>query len=470
MKFPDFGPFKFARLGASALHDLTAGLDRLIQGRLWFKILISLVLGIAFGFLLSPGVDLIPAKFTKLIVAWVALPGQIFLSLIRLVVIPLVFASVVLGIIGSDSIQQLKSLGMRIGIYYVFTTVVAVTLGFAVAFIIQPGKWIDHTLLDQSSNQAATGAGTRAGAATSTQSFGSLSDVLSGLIPNNPFTAFVGGEMLQVVALAIFLGIALMNLKKEEAMPLVALLNTFQKISMVVISWAMRLAPIAVFGMTSRLFAQLGLYAILGLGMYVATVITGLLLLMIFYLILIRVFANKSPWQFLANVREAQLLAFSTSSSASVMPISIETAQKKLGVRSSISQFVIPLGTTVNMDGTALYQGVATVFLAQVFQADLSLAQLGLVVLTATLSSIGAPGTPGVGMAVLASILNSVGIPAYGLMLLIGVDRILDMSRTVLNVTGDLTASMVMERLACNADDLAETVTPSGGEAPIPNA
>lgn len=439
----DFAPIRVARLGAHALQDLTSGLDKLVQGRLWLKIVFALGLGIGVGFLLSPPVALFSPEVTNQIVSWFAFPGRIFLALIRLVVIPLVFASVVLGIISSDSIQQLKSLGLKIGLYYIFTTIVAVTLGFLVAMVIKPGLWIDSEVLKRNDLQAGQ---VNVVSADASASF-SMSDIFSSLIPSNPFSAFVGGEMLQVVVLAIFLGIALMSLKQEEAMPLVALLNTFQKISMVVISWAMRLAPIAVFGMTTRLFAQLGLNAILGLGFYVLSVLVGLLLLLIAYLAIVRLVANRSPWEFLTAIREVQLLAFSTSSSASVMPLSIETAQKKLGVKPSVAQFVIPLGTTVNMDGTALYQGVATVFLAQVYQADLSIAQLGLVVLTATLSSIGAPGTPGVGMAVLATILSSVGIPPQGLMLLIGVDRILDMSRTVLNVTGDLAASLVMDRL-----------------------
>lgn len=442
MRIGNFGPFKFARLGSSALAELTTGLDRLTKGKLWLKILVALVLGIAFGISLSPDLNLIAQSWTNTIVAWVSFPGQLFLALIRLVVIPLVFASVVLGIISSESVQQLKSLGARIGFYYVFTTIIAVGLGFGVAFLLKPGQWIDHTLLK--TNPANTPEAIKEAGA---QGFSFSSELLTGIIPSNPFSAFIGGEMLQVVVLAIFLGIALMSLKKDEALPLVALLNTLQKTSMVVIGWAMWLAPVAVFGMTSRLFAQLGFKAILGLGFYVATVLLGLALLMTFYLILVRAIAKKSPWEFLRQVREVQLLAFSTSSSASVMPLSIETAQSKLGVRPSVAQFVVPLGTTVNMDGTALYQGVATVFLAQVFQTDLSMGQLGLVVVTATLSSIGAPGTPGVGMAVLASILASVGIPAHGIMLLMGVDRILDMSRTVLNVTGDLTASLVMNRL-----------------------
>lgn len=437
MNFETLSPFKFARLGASALRELGKGLDSYIQGKLWARILIALFLGGIVGYLLGPETQFLTPKVSDQITSWMALPGQIFLNLIKLVVIPLVFASVVLGIIGSESIQKLKSLGMRIGIYYVFTTVCAVGLGFPVAFLIKPGRFIDSSMLSKLEPSPLVTTQAEGGKVV-------ISDVIGNLIPSNPFSVLVGGEMLEVVLLAIFLGIALMSLKDEEANPLVSLLNTIQKISMVVISWAMRLAPLAVFGLTARLLSQLGLKALFGLGVYVGTVILGLGALMIMYLILIKVLGKKSPFEFLSAVREVQLLAFSTSSSASVMPLTIETAEKKLGVRNSVSQFIIPLGTTINMDGTALYQGVATAFLAQAFQIDLSFAQIALVVLTATLSSVGAPGTPGVGIAVLATILTNVGIPSSGVMLIIGVDRILDMCRTVLNVTGDLTASVVM--------------------------
>ena len=182
------------------------------------------------------------------------------------------------------------------------------------------------------------------------------------------------------------------------------------------------------------------------MGIYVGTVLLGLLILMCLYLLIVWFISRRSPWQFLSAVRDVQLLAFSTSSSAAVMPVSIKTAEEKLGVRSSISQFLIPLGATINMDGTALYQGVATIFLAQVFGVDLGVSGLLLVIVTAVGASIGSPGTPGVGIVILATVLDSVGIPLSGIALIIGVDRILDMSRTAVNVTGDLTACTVMDR------------------------
>ncbi len=440
MHLKSFSPFEFARLGTHALRDLGKGLDRYIQGRLWAKIIVALFLGVGAGYLLGDEMGLVEAGLTKSITNWMALPGQLFLSLVKLVVIPLVFASVVLGIIGSDSIQKLKSLGLKTLGFYIVTTVCAVIIGFGVALTIKPGSYIDSNLISKLDTSKMTTPQASVGGKIEIES------LISGLIPANPFSVLVGGEMLQVVLLAIFLGIALMSLSNEEAHPLVALLNTFQKISMVVISWAMILAPFAVFGLTAKLISQLGAEALFGLGIYVLTVLCALFLLMVFYLLLVRILGNQPIFDFLAKVREVLLLAFSTSSSASVMPLTIETAEKKLAVRSSISQFIIPLGTTINMGGTALYQGVATAFLAQVFQVDLSISQITLVVLTATLSAVGAPGTPGVGIAILATILTSVGIPAHGVMLIVGVDRILDMCRTVLNVAGDLAAAVVLNR------------------------
>lgn len=440
MKLQNLSPFYFARLGTKALRDLGQGLDRYVKGRLWAKIILALVLGIFFGYLLGEDINILNSELESTITNWIALPGQIFLSLIKLVVIPLVFASVVLGIIGSESIQKLKSLGLKTLIFYILTTVFSVIIGFSVAFLIKPGRFIDSKLISK------LDLGSPVIGEKSIIGNVKVDDLVSGLIPSNPFSILVGGEMLQVVLLAMFLGVALMSLTDKEATPLVSLLNTFQKISMVVISWAMRLAPFAVFGLTARLISKLGTHALFGLGIYVLTVLFALLLLFIFYLVLLKVLGRFSILKFLAHTKEVLLLAFSTSSSASVMPLTIETAEKKLNVRSSVSQFIIPLGTTINMGGTALYQGVATAFLAQVFQVELTLSQISLVVLTATLSAVGAPGTPGVGIAILATILSSVGIPAQGVMLIVGVDRILDMCRTILNVCGDLVAAVVMNR------------------------
>ena len=215
---------------------------------------------------------------------------------------------------------------------------------------------------------------------------------------------------------------------------------------MTVVRWAMHLAPFAVFGLMARLTSQIGLGALAGMALYVGTVLLGLSILLVVYLALVWVLTEQRPMSFLRATRELLLLAFSTSSSAAVMPLSIKTAQERLGVRESIAQFVVPLGATINMNGTALYQGAATVFLAQVYGIDIGVGGMALIVAMAVGASIGSPGTPGVGIVILAMVLSTVGIPVEGVALLMGVDRILDMCRTAINVAGDLVACKLMDR------------------------
>ena len=216
---------------------------------------------------------------------------------------------------------------------------------------------------------------------------------------------------------------------------------------MTIVRWAMWLAPFAVFGLLAQLVAKLGIDALLGMGVYVGTVLIGLLLVFVMHLTIVLVGARYSPIKFIKSIREVMLLAFSTSSCAAIMPYSIKVAEEKLGVRPSISQFVIPLAATTNMNGTALYQGVAAMFLAQVFGVQLGLNEMLLIILVAVGATIGSPSTPGVGIIILAMVLQSVGVPAAGIALIMGVDRILDMSRTAVNSAGDLVACVLMERL-----------------------
>lgn len=215
---------------------------------------------------------------------------------------------------------------------------------------------------------------------------------------------------------------------------------------MTVVRWAMTLAPFAVFGLLAQMTAKIGLDALVGMAVYVLTVLLGLLVLFLLYVVILVVAAGQGPGGFLRGTRELLLLAFSTSSSAAVMPLSIKTAEEVFKVRPSVSQFVIPLGATINMNGTALYQGVATIFLAQVFGVDVGAGGLLLVVVTAVGASIGTPAAPGVGIVILAMVLGTVGVPAAGIALIMGVDRILDMSRTAINVSGDLVAAIIMDR------------------------
>jgi Na+/H+-dicarboxylate symporter len=322
----------------------------------------------------------------------------------------------------------------------VATTAVAVTIGLWIAGLLQPGQGLSETLVQQA---AAVPDGV---APLAPPGLSEIPEVLVHLLPGNPLDSMVQGEMLQVVIFAIVVGVALIALTPDQSRPLLDLLTTLQQVCMMVVRWAMLLAPVAVFGLMARLTSQIGLEALAGMAFYVATVLLGLLLLLVMYLVLVGVFARQSPGSFLGATRELLLLAFSTSSSAAVMPLSIQTAEEKLGVRRSIAQFVVPLGATINMNGTALYQGVAAVFLAQVYGVDIGTSGMALVVVLAVGASIGSPGTPGVGIVILAMVLNTVGIPAEGVALLLGVDRILDMSRTSINVAGDMVACKLMDR------------------------
>lgn len=407
----------------------------LLKQRLWMQILLAMALGLSLGLVLSPqGGALVAAQTSASIAAWLKLPGTIFLNLIQMVVVPLVMASIMLGINSSGDMAYLKKVGLRIFPYFVMTTIVAVTIGLVVTNIIQPGDFITLTTMPSDV------------VVTETLATQSVPERIGDLIPSNPDAARVAQDMLQIVIFAIIAGIALLALPSNKAAPLLALLDSVQELSLKVVSWAMKLAPYAVFGLLADVAIRVGLEALVGLSVYVGTVLFGLFCLLGFYLIVVTVLAKRNPLHFLTYIRDVQLLAFSTSSSAAVMPVSMEVAEKKLGVKPAISKFIIPLGATINMDGTALYQVVAAVFLAQVYGVEMSTMQMVLLAVTTVGASIGSPSTPGVGIIILATILTSFGIPAEGIAIIIGVDRILDMCRTTVNVSGDLTACLVMDK------------------------
>ncbi|MBD3289685.1 cation:dicarboxylase symporter family transporter [candidate division KSB1 bacterium] len=433
------------RLHPKSLKHLSSHLITLVRGRLWLKVLIGMVLGIGVGLIFGEPVKLVESQTAAIIGDWVALPGQIFLTLIQMIVVPLVFASVIRGLTSSEDLDQLKKLGSRIVIYFLFTTTIAITIGVGVAFLIEPGNYVE-TSNTQILEEGAETVEVEAEVGKSEED-ASVPELIVEILPENPLVSMVEKEMLQVVLFAIILGLALVVMAPEQAKIILELLGAIQEICMTVVRWAMLLAPLAVFGLMARITIKIGVDALLGMVAYVGAVLLGLFVLLVFYMIIITTLGRKNPFTFLKNIRDVQLLAFSTSSSAAVMPLSMETAEEKLNIRPSISQFLIPLGATINMDGTALYQGVATVFLAQVYGVDLGATALLLIIATAVGASIGSPATPGVGIVILATVLRSVGIPATGVALIIGVDRILDMSRTMLNVTGDLTACTVMDRL-----------------------
>ena len=432
-------------LNPRSLKYLSSYLGALVEGRLWLKVLIGMFLGLVVGMLLGPAAGLVKESTGVLIGNWLALPGQLFLVVIQMIVVPLVIASVIRGLAASENLDQLHRLGLVVTAFFVATTAVAALIGLGIAELLGPGRGLAGSI-----EIAAAGAASNATPAV--PGIADLPSALIGLLPGNPLSSIVQGEMLQVVLFSIIVGIALVSMPPVQSKPLLDLLDSLQQVCMTVVRWAMLLAPVAVFGLMARLTSQIGLEALISMAFYVATVVLGLLILLVAYLVLLFVFAKLPPLQFLRSTRELLLLAFSTSSSAAVMPLSIKTAEDVLQVRASVAQFVIPLGATVNMNGTALYQGVAALFLAQVYGIDIGFGGMLLVVAMAVGAAVGSPGTPGVGIVILAMVLSTVGIPPEGVALIMGVDRILDMCRTAVNVAGDVVAARLMNQWIVETD------------------
>lgn len=376
-----------------------------------------------------------------------AIFGDLFLGLIKSIVVPLVFIAVFIGIAGNDDVATVKKVGLGILLYFLCTTFVAVSLGSGLAVILQPGEGMPESFRERGMADAPE--------VVVEQSNLTFRDNIKQMIPGNLFGSLSGGEMLDIVLFAALFGIIILVLRearspevRSRATQLVGWGNFGLEICMTVVGWAMKLAPIGVFGLMADITAQVGIEVLGKLFTYFITVLLGLLGLLIFYAVIIAVIGKRSPLKFYGKIWELQLLAFSTSSSAAVMPRSLDTAENKIGIHRAISRFTIPLGATINMDGTALYQAVAAIFLMQVFGVPVTFAAVSVILATAIMASIGTPGTPGVGLVVLGGILEANGVPASGVALILGVDRLLDMCRTAVNVTGDQTACIVMERIA----------------------
>ncbi|MEP4380495.1 MAG: dicarboxylate/amino acid:cation symporter [Alphaproteobacteria bacterium] len=417
----------------------------LVRQRLWLQVLIAMAAGVGFGILIGPTSGLIAPDIADVIGAWVALPGKLFLLAIQFVVVPLVVASVIRGIAAGQGTQGLGALGLKTSLFFVISTIVAVVIGIGSALLLRPGSFIERSVLDAALGpDGATAAPVASPAGAPGMS--EIPNLITGLFPTDPLTTFTSGNMLQIVIAAMILGVAVVMTGADQRRPLLELLASVQAACMVIVGFVLRFAPLAVFGLLAQLSARIGLSALIGTGMYVIAVVAGLFVLFRAYLLAVRVLGGLSPIAFLRATRDVLLLAFSTSSSAAVMPATLTATEEKLGVDVSIARFVVPLGTTINMAGTALYQAVAALFLAQVFGVEIGIAGMVLIVVMATGAAIGSPGTPGVGIVILASILTSVGIPAAGIAIILGVDRLLDMCRTVVNVAGDMAASVVIDR------------------------
>lgn len=431
----------------SSLRGLRGQVDAWMRGRLWAQVLAGLALGVVVGYLLGPDPAWVSRETAQSLGAWLALPGNLFLGLISMVLVPLVIGSIVDGVTGPKSAGELKHIGARFLIYVVVTTTLAAALGIALANRFRPGDAIAAV-----STSASAGvplpipAESRDEAQLSNaqeEPLAAIPKALVNMLPTNPVVAFSDLDMLAIVVLALIFGLAARASRPERVSVVLRGIEGMLEISMRVVKWAMYLTPWAVFGLMAQLIANVGLSTLSGMTVYVSTVLLGLLGLLLLYVVLVALVARRSPFGFLRAVSDPVLLAFSTSSSAAVMPLSIDTAVQKLGVSESAASLVVPLGATINMAGTALYQSVAIVFLAQAAGLTLSLGQQVAIVVTLVASSIGAPGTPGVGIVILGNVAGGFGIPLTALPLVLGIDRILDMSRTAVNLTGDLTATVL---------------------------
>ncbi|MCA8970954.1 MAG: dicarboxylate/amino acid:cation symporter [Planctomycetes bacterium] len=407
-------------------------------------ILIAMVAGVGCGMLAAN------AGQSAFVLTWIRPVGTLFMNLLKMIAVPLVLFSLVAGVASLDDMRKMGRIGGKTIVLYIVTTSIAITIGLIVAAILKPGGDIGPELAEslRASFQQKTDA------TVSSAKGVSMLDQVVGIVPTNPFQALAQAQMLQVVFFALMLGIALTKLsQKRNTKPIV---ETFQLLSDAIIEMVMIimwLAPIGVFALLATVIAELGedpdkmkqlLGALLG---YMLTVLLGLVIHgVVIYGLLLRFVAKVPIKKFLKAMVPAQLLAFSSSSSGATLPVTINCVEKGIGVDEEVSSFVLPLGATINMDGTGLYQGVAAVFIATVYGMDLTFAQQAEVVVTASLASIGTAAVPGVGTVMLTIVLGQIGVPLEGIGLILGVDRILDMCRTVINVSGDATVACCVAR------------------------
>ncbi|SHI51166.1 dicarboxylate/amino acid:cation symporter [Algibacter luteus] len=415
---------------------------------LHWKIIIGMVLGIIFGFIMNT-VD----GGKGFVTDWIAPFGTIFINLLKLIAVPLILASLIKGISDLKDISKIKSMGLRtIGIY-ITTTLVAIVIGLSIVNVVKPGKGMPQETIEKIKLKYENDAGVtdKLMKASAQKDAGPL-QALVDIFPSNIFESFVEASMLQVIFFALFVGICLLLIGEEKAKPLVDFFDSLNEVVMKMVDLIMLFAPYAVFALLANVIIAFDDTEILVKLLYYALCVVGGLMLMIgFYLILITVYTKKNPMWFLKQISPAQLLAFSTSSSAATLPVTMERVEEHLGVDKEVSGFVLPVGATVNMDGTSLYQGIAAVFIMQVIWPEgLTFTNQLVIVATALLASIGSAAVPSAGMVMLVIVLESIGFPAellpIGLALIFAVDRPLDMCRTVVNVTGDATVSMMVAK------------------------
>tara|TARA_Y100001970_G_scaffold82965_1_gene105007 strand:- start:252 stop:1508 length:1257 start_codon:yes stop_codon:yes gene_type:complete len=409
---------------------------------LHWKIMIGMILGVIFGISLS-----YTKQGPEFISDWIKPFGTIFINSLKLIAMPLILGSLIKGISDLKDISKLSRMGSRTIIIYICTTVFAVLIGLSLVNTITPGDSIKEETRNDLISAYEEGAKLKQDAAEEQIEAGPL-QALVDIVPENIFDASTKNKnMLQVIFFSIFFGIALILIPDKKARPVKEFFDSFNSVILKLIDFVMLTAPYGVFALLASLVVEspsIDLFK--ALGMYAITLIIGLFLMIIVYIVIVNLFTNVKPSSFIKGISPAQLLAFSTSSSAATLPVTMDRVENNLGVDKEVSSFVLPIGATINMDGTSLYQAVAAVFIAQTFGMDLSFGtQMG-IVLTATLASIGAAAVPSAGMVMLVIVLGQAGIPEAGLALIFAVDRPLDMCRTITNVTGDAAVSMLVAK------------------------
>ena len=394
------------------------------------KVVIGMVSGIALGFVLRSLFPDSPFVTTYITDGLLLVLGKIFVTCLKMLVVPLIFVSLVCGTCTLQDASTLGRLGVKTVGLYIFTTCVAITMAIVAALFVEPG----------------VGANLESAAGFTPQEAPPLSNVLIDLFPSNPIESLAKGNALQIIVFALLFGISIAATGKKGK-PIADMFLSLNEVIMKLVTLLMNLAPYGVFALMARLFTTIELDAILNLVKYFFLLLGVLALhVCVTYFILLRFVAGLNPIRFLRKMEDALLFAFSTSSSSATIPVTMETVNRRLGVSNRVASFTIPLGATINMDGTAMMQGVATVFISQAYAIDLSLGDYLSVILTATLASIGTAGVPGVGLVMLAMVLQQVGLPLEGIAIIMGVDRLLDMVRTAVNVTGDCTVTCIVAR------------------------
>ena len=411
---------------------------------LHWKIIIGMVLGVLFGLLMS-NFD----QFGKQLISdWIKPFGTIFINCLKLIAIPLILASLIKGISDLKDITKLSKMGGVTITTYILTTVIAVSVGLVVVNIIKPGNTISEETRVELINAYEDDADKKREVAAKTKKSGPLQPIID-IVPSNIISAASDNKnMLQIIFFSIIFGISMILIPEKKARPIKDFFDSLNEVILKIIDLIMHFAPYGVFALLATLIVEAPKWDLLkSLLLYSITLLIGLFTLICIYIVIVRLFIKKNPQFFLNGILPAQLVAFSTSSSAATLPVTMDRVHNNLNVPKEVSSFVLPIGATINMDGTAVYQAIAAVFIAQTFGLDLTLgAQLGIIV-TATLASIGAAAVPSAGIIVLVIVLAQAGIPEAGLALIFAVDRPLDMCRTVVNITGDATVSMLVDKI-----------------------